>query len=48
MPSIINLAATTAPNAKTNELKIKTPKITNLARTTAVLLLKVKYLILVI
>ena len=33
MPSITNLAATTALNAKINDVKNKIPKITNLATT---------------
>ena len=35
IPSITNLATTTAPNAKINKFKNKKPNITNLATTTA-------------
>ena len=48
IPSIANLASTTAFNAKINEFKNKMLNITNLATTTALLLSKIKYLMLVI
>ena len=46
--SIINLATTAALNGKMNEVKDKIANITNVATTTTLLLLKIKYLMLVI
>ena len=48
IPSITNLATTAALNAKVNAVKIKIPSITNLLLLQLLLLLKMKYLILVI
>ena len=47
MPSIANLVTTATFNVKTNEVKIKIPNSSNLATTTDLLLLKIKYLMLV-
>ena len=47
-PSIINLAAADALDAKINVIQGKTPSITNLATTTALMLFRIKYLMLVI
>ena len=48
IPSSTNLATTTALNAKTNDVKDKIPNISNLATILLLLLLKIKYLMLVI
>ena len=47
-PSITNLAAADALDAKINVIQGKTPSITNLATTTALMLFRIKYLMLVI
>ena len=49
IPSITNLATTTAFNAKINEAKTKIPNITNLATTTTALAaVEKKYLMFVV
>ena len=48
IPNITNLASNASLNAKINEVKGEIPNITNLTTTTALLLLKIKYLILLI
>ena len=48
IPDVTNLVANASLNAKINEVKGEIPTITNLTTTATLLLLKIKYLMLVI